>query len=221
VSKLLKASLVIFDLDGTLIDSAPDIHRAINRMLAQLGGAPLLLPEVRHMMGDGSPALVQRALAACHLQGIDENAALQAFLGFYAEEPTAQTRPYPGVAETLERLRQRGLELALCTNKAASLTHVILERLQLRQYFSPVIGGDSLPYRKPDPRVLLHVLQGAGTAPGGAILVGDSEVDAEAARAVHMPFVLMTLGYHRGPLASIPCDAALEDIRNLPELVAP
>jgi phosphoglycolate phosphatase len=221
VSKLLKTSFVIFDLDGTLIDSAPDIHCAINRMLAQLGSAPLSLAELRDLIGDGSLALVRRALAARQLQGIDQNAALESFLAFYAEEPTAQTRLYAGVPETLDRLRQRGLELALCTNKATFLTHVILERLGLRQYFSPVIGGDSFPYRKPDPRVLLHVLDGSGRAPGEAILVGDSEVDAEAARSAGMPFVLMTLGYRRGPLASIPYDAAIEDIRNLPELVAP
>lgn len=219
--KPLHATQVIFDLDGTLIDSAPDIHRAINRMLKKLGGAPLSLPELRQLIGDGSLALVQRALAARHLQGADESAALQSFLGFYAEEPTAHTRLYPGVPGTLDRLQQRGLALALCTNKADALTRVILEQLRLRPYFSQVVGGDSLGFRKPDPRVLLHVLAASGTAPDAAVLVGDSEIDAATAQAAGVPFVLVTGGYHRGDLASIPRQAAIDDLSVLPELIAP
>lgn len=215
----LKATEVIFDLDGTLIDSAPDIHRAINLLLEQLGGAPLSLAEVRGLIGDGARALIQRVLAARHLTHADPEAALQGFLDFYAREPTAHTRLYAGVPETLERLLGQRLGLALCTNKPFHLAEVILERLKLRQYFSRVVGGDSLPFRKPDPRVLLHLLAASGTSPTAALLVGDSEIDATTASSAGVRFVLMTYGYHRGDLAHITCDAALEDIRLLPELI--
>ena len=217
---LLRLKQVIFDLDGTLIDSAPDLHRAVNLMLAQLGTAPLPLAQVRGMVGDGAAALIQRSLSACSLSGADEAAALEAFLAFYAQDPTAHTRIYPGVPETLDLLRERGIQLAICTNKPAGLTHTILERLGLLEYFPHVLGGDSLPFRKPDPRMLLHLLAAMGTDPAAALLVGDSEVDAATARSASVPFVLVTYGYHRGPIAQIPYLTAIEDLRALPALLA-
>jgi phosphoglycolate phosphatase len=212
---------IVFDLDGTLIDSAPDLHRAINLMLAKLGAAPLALQEVRGMVGDGASALIQRALAARHLSGAHLAAALQTFLGLYAEDPTACTRLYPEIPETLEILRNQGLRLAICTNKPSGLTHAILGRLRLAAYFQQVVGGDSLPYRKPDPRMLLHLLDASGTDPGTALLVGDSEIDAATAQAAGVPFVLVTYGYHRGPLAQIPCLAAIDQIRALLNWIEP
>ena len=203
---LMQPAVAVFDLDGTLIDSAADLHRAVNRMLTELGCAPLPLAEVRTMIGDGVSVL-------------DPATALPLFLRHYEADPAELTRLYPGVHATLERLRARGVTLAICTNKPARVTRVILGRLGIEQHFSRVIGGDSLPFRKPDPRALLELLNDLGAAPAASLMVGDSEVDAATAQAAGVPFVLMTHGYHRGPLHDIACVAALDHFDELAGLV--
>jgi phosphoglycolate phosphatase len=209
----------IFDLDGTLIDSAPDLHQAVNRMLAQHGRAPLSLAQVRGMVGDGAGKLIEQVLAARGLSAALQAAALRSFLAFYEEEPLVHTQLYPGVPETLQELKDRGLPLALCTNKPEAPTREILARLDLARYFGQVIGGDTHPFRKPDPRMLLSLLE-PSVSPGSAVLVGDSEVDAATAAAAGVPFVLMSYGYHRGPLEGIASLARLDDMRALPALLA-
>jgi phosphoglycolate phosphatase len=210
---------VVFDLDGTLIDSAPDMHRAVNLMLADLGCAPLTLPEIRTMVGDGASALIARALAARQCVSADPTKALAVFLAHYEDEPTTHTRPFPGVAATLERLQAAGLTLAVCTNKPGRLTQIILERLDIERYFERILAGDSLPFRKPDPRALLEVIDGFGTAKAATLMVGDSEVDAATAQAASVPFVLMTYGYHRGPIADISSIATLDHFGELATLL--
>lgn len=215
----MRPSAVVFDLDGTLIDSAPDLAAAINRMLADLGGEPLSVPEVRRMIGDGVAMLVARALAARQCEHVDPAAASRLFMQHYESDATQCTTAFPGVEEALRSLSAVGIPLALCTNKPARITADILESLGLDRYFARVVGGDSLPFRKPDPRVLLAILEGFDARPEGALLVGDSEVDAATAGAAGVPFVLMKHGYHRGPVAAIPCLAALDDFAELPALV--
>jgi phosphoglycolate phosphatase len=144
---------------------------------------------------------------------------LALFLEHYEAEPTAFTRTYPDVHETLDRLRAHGLALALCTNKPARLTQMILERLEIDRYFVRVIAGDSLPFRKPDPRALLAVLTGLDTPMAAALMVGDSEVDAATAQAAGVPFILMTYGYHRGPIDGIASIATLDRFHELATLL--
>jgi len=215
----VQPALVVFDLDGTLIDSAPDMHRAVNLMLADMGCPPLSLPEIRTMVGDGASALIARALAARQCVTADPTKALEQFLEHYEENPTAFTPTFPGVPETLERLRAIGLTLAICTNKPTRLTHMILERLGINRFFVRVIAGDTLPFRKPDPRALIEVLNVFGTPPAAAIMVGDSEVDAATAHAANVPFVLMTYGYHRGPIDGISSIATLDHFAELATLL--
>jgi phosphoglycolate phosphatase len=215
----MQPALLVFDLDGTLIDSAPDMHRAVNLMLDGLGCAPLSLPDIRSMVGDGASALIARALAARQCVTADPAAALALFLEHYEAEPTAFTRTFPDVHTTLERLRAHGLMLALCTNKPARLTGMILERLEIEKYFVRVIAGDSLPFRKPDPRALLSVLTGFDTPSAATIMVGDSEVDAATAQAAGVPFILMTYGYHRGPIDGISSIATLDHFHELATLL--
>jgi len=210
---------VIFDLDGTLIDSAPDLQHALNRMLAGYGCEPLPLVKVRAMVGDGAGVLIERALAACGLPVSAHSEALGAFLAFYNQDPVIHTQLYPGVVETLERLAQRGHRLALCTNKPEAPAREILARMQLAHYFPQVAGGDTFPFRKPDKRMLLALLEATGVAPDRAVLVGDSEVDSATALNAQVPFVLMSYGYHRAPLAQISNHAVLDDLRVLPELL--
>jgi phosphoglycolate phosphatase len=215
----VQPALVVFDLDGTLIDSAPDMHRAVNLMLADLGCPPLSLPEIRTMVGDGASALIARALAARQCVTADPTKSLDEFLEHYEANPTAVTQTFPGVSETLERLQAFGLTLAICTNKPSRLTHMILESLGIARFFVRVIAGDSLPFRKPDPRALLEVLNVFGTPPAAALMVGDSEVDAATAHAANVPFILMTYGYHRGPIDSISSIATLDHFAELATLL--
>jgi len=215
----MSPALIVFDLDGTLIDSAPDLAAAVNGMLADFGCAPLALPEVRRMIGDGVAMLVARALAARGCADADPAAAGRLFMQHYASDPTARTTAFPGADQALAALRAAAIPLALCTNKPARVTSRILHSLGLEGYFARVIGGDSLPFRKPDPRVLLAILEALDAPPAGALLVGDSEVDAATASAAGVRFVLMTHGYHRGAVEAIPCIAALAGFAELPALV--
>ena len=215
----MPCSLVVFDLDGTLIDSAPDLAAAVNAMLAHFGAAPLALAEVRGMIGEGMALLVARALAARGREGVDAEQARRVFLERYTTESTCRTVLYPGVRSALETLRADGVTLAVCTNKPESLALGILERLRLARYFAQCLGGDSLPFRKPDPRMLLTILKAHGTAATEALLVGDSEIDAATAREAGVPFVLMTHGYRRGPIEDMVCAVALERFDELPAFV--
>ena len=190
---------VVFDLDGTLIDSRPDIATAANRMRAELGLASLALDEVGRMMGEGSRNLVRRALAP----GWPAMAAMDAdrfersharFLEHYATVCTAETRAYEGVPELLEACGSRW-PLALLTNKPIAMTRALVEALDWGRFFRVVIGGDSLPYRKPDGRGLLAVAAALESAPATTLLVGDSRIDAETARAAGTQFVWAEWGY--------------------------
>jgi len=212
-------SLVVFDLDGTLVDSAADLAVAINAMLADFGCEPLSVAQVRLMIGDGVAMLVARALAARHCRHADPAAAERVFMRHYESDATALTTAFPDVAEALRALRDEGIPLAVCTNKPARISAEILDTLGLGAYFTRVIGGDSLPFRKPDPRVLLELAAAFAVRPDSSLLVGDSEVDAQTARSAGMPFVLMKHGYRRGPAEGIPCLAALEGFGELPALV--
>jgi phosphoglycolate phosphatase len=216
----MQAALVIFDLDGTLIDSAADLHCAVNRMLSDFGCDPLPLGKVRSMVGDGAAMLISRALAARQCAAPDPAEALQRFLNHYEAEPTTFTQLYPGVHATLESLRARGVPLAICTNKPAHLTNRILKKLGIEAHFGRVIGGDTLPFRKPDPRTLLELLNGLGAAAAASLMVGDSEVDAETAHAAGVPFALMTYGYHRGPIDRISRVAAFDRFPELADFIA-
>jgi phosphoglycolate phosphatase len=210
---------VIFDLDGTLIDSAPDLQLAVNRMLAGYGRGPLPVTQIRRMVGDGAGALIERVLDASGLPDALQGEAVHAFLAFYAEDPVTHTQLYPGALETLDALKERGLPLALCTNKPEAPAREVLTRLHLAEYFPQVVGGDTFPFRKPDPRMLLRLLA-PGTSPLSAVLVGDSEVDAATAQAAGVPFILMSYGYHRTPLAQLTSTAVLDDLRALPGVLA-
>lgn len=212
-------ALVIFDLDGTLIDSAADLAVAINAMLAGYGREPLPVGEVRRMVGDGVAMLVARALAARDCRPPEPAEAERSFMRHYESNATSLTTVFPGAAQALQALSAAGVPLAVCTNKPERIATGILASLGLARYFARVIGGDSLPFRKPDPRVVLTLLEAFAARAEDSLLVGDSEVDAATARAAEVPFVLMKHGYRRGPVEGIACRAALENFAELPALV--
>jgi phosphoglycolate phosphatase len=195
--------VLVFDLDGTLIDSIGDLNEAANRLLAELGRPGLTAAEMRPMVGDGAGKLIERVLAARPGPPADAEAALARFLALYEAAPATATRPYPEVAATLAELRADGYRLAVCTNKPERVTRLILDRLALAQYFELIVGGDTMPFRKPDPRLLIHVAAALDVALDRILLIGDSEVDAATAEAAGVPFVLMTYGYRRGSVEAI------------------
>jgi phosphoglycolate phosphatase len=186
---------LIFDLDGTLVDSAPDLTTALNALLAELDRPALAESTVRAMIGDGAGVLVQRGLAASGLSDTDPASALKRFLALYRDCLIDQTRAYPEVEATLERLKAQGHKLGICTNKPIDPTRRILSALKLERFFGAVIGGDSLPRRKPDPEPLLAAIAGLGGATKTAIMIGDSANDMLCARAASVPGILIPSDY--------------------------
>jgi phosphoglycolate phosphatase len=208
---------IVFDLDGTLIDSAPDIHAAVAAMLAAEGRPPLPLATVTAFIGNGVPVLVARVIAATGLPAGDHARLTEAFHAAYEADPVRLTQPYPGVRAALDAVRADGLALGICTNKPEGVTRDILARLGLAHVFGAVVGGDSLPVRKPDPAGLLACFGQLGAA--GGLYVGDSEVDAETAERAEVPFGLFTRGYRRGPAEAMRAAFAFDDFAHLPDLV--
>ncbi|UJJ30353.1 phosphoglycolate phosphatase [Halopseudomonas maritima] len=198
--------LVMFDLDGTLIDSVPDLAGAVDVMLDQLGRAPAGVDKVRHWVGNGARVLVRRALAddiehASISEG-DTEQALALFLEAYAGDHSRSTL-YPGVRPLLDALQQVGVPLALITNKPSRFVPELLAEKQLDGYFRWLVGGDTLPVQKPDPAALNWVMQQAGVVAGQALFVGDSRSDVLAAKAAGVPVVAVSYGYNHGqPIAA-------------------
>ena len=209
---------VIFDLDGTLIDSAPDIHAAANRLMAQHGFAAFTPDETRSFIGSGVPHFITCCLTA---RGRAGDGALRARMieEFIADYETAVTltQVYPGVMGALDGLAGADLALGLCTNKPKGPAHAVLAHLGLDGYFPVIIGGDSLTVRKPDPAPLQATAAALGAR--DVIFVGDSEVDAETAARAGVPFVLYTEGYRKGPVKRITHDRAFSDFTDLPGLI--
>lgn len=213
----MEGFLLVFDLDGTLVDSAPDLHAALNEMLRERGCRPLSLVQVKRMIGDGVPALVARALAASGVDPAEAAAALLRFLDIYEATATHLTRPYPGVPETLETLRRSGYRTAICTNKPQRATIAVLRGLDLLPLFDGIAGGDRFSAKKPDPGHLLALIGELGGTPGATAMIGDSENDAASARAAAVPLLLMRYGYARVDPETLAADALLDHFSDLPE----
>ena len=211
--------LVMFDLDGTLIDSVPDLAVAVDHMLLEMGRPPAGLAAVREWVGNGAPVLVRRALAgAIDHAGVDDDEAargLELFMQAYADGHEL-TVVYPGVRDTLKWLHKQGVEMALITNKPERFVAPLLDQMKIGRYFRWIIGGDTLPQQKPDPTALLHVLKMAGVSPGEALFVGDSRSDVLASKAAGVACVAMSYGYNHGrPIAEESPALVIEDLREL------
>jgi len=205
-------NVLIFDLDGTLIDSAPDLHRSLNAVLAEQGRAAVPLAAIRAMVGDGAARLVERGFA--DTGRAVEPAALaslvQRFLLHYSAGRHALTRPFPGVVDTLATLHEQGCRLGVCTNKPYDPTMEILELLGLTRFFGAVTGGDSLPVRKPAPGHLLGTLDLLGAAADNAVMIGDSANDVAVARAAGVPAIVVRYGYTRTPVEELGADTIID-----------
>jgi phosphoglycolate phosphatase len=211
---------IIFDLDGTLIDSAPDIHACVNDVLGQHGTPPLTLDQVRSFIGGGVDVLWHKVIAAQELLDAKKADYIAAFMTCY-QDATQLTQLFPDVAQTLETLADRGHPLGICTNKPLAVTQAILTHFRISHLFGCVIGGNSVPERKPHPAPLRAALQMLGADPRQpkAIYVGDSEFDAACAAAVPVPFLIYTQGYRQTPVEDLPHLAAFDDFSALPALI--
>lgn len=193
---------LLFDLDGALVDSAPDLWGSMNHVLTKRHYEPLPLERVRHLVGHGARALLARGFwgeeAAPPTDDPEFEAAITEFLDHYRLHLTDNSRPFPGVEETVTRLKNIGFSMAVVTNKPESLARLMLDQLNLSPFFSVVVGGDSLPTRKPDPHPLLAALEQLHTPPSLGIMAGDSETDLLAARNAGIPIILFSYGYNRG-----------------------
>jgi len=216
---------VLFDLDGTLLDTAADISVALNRALAEQRLATLPAAEVRVLIGRGVPTLIERAVARLGAAGQSSDAALllQRFHFHYErihELGEMQTRVYPGVTAGLKGLHALGLRLAVVTNKPKKAAIGLLTRLGLSQWIDVVVGGDTGMHRKPHPQPLLSACEELEVRPAHALMVGDSLTDVLAARAAGLAVVCVPYGYNEGadPRA-LPCDAFVESVDGLPALL--
>ncbi len=188
-------STVIFDLDGTLIDSAPDLHAATNHTLNHMGRPPVELRDVRHMVGHGARKMIELGLRATGGQdNIDIDGLMPTFLDYYLANISNHTKPFDGVLDMLETLNSDGLKVGLCTNKSIGLTLPLLEELGLQNYFQAISGGDSFDFKKPDGRHITHTAKQM-KASGPIMMVGDSINDVAAAKDANLDSIAVSFGY--------------------------
>ena len=211
--------LIMFDLDGTLVDSVPDLAVAVDKMLVTLGREPVGLGAVRNWIGNGAPVLVRRALAndLDHSAVDDELAerALAIFMEAYADKHEF-TVVYPGVRETLKWLQKKGVEMALITNKPERFVAPLLDEMKLGRFFRLIVGGDTLPQQKPDPAALFFVMKMANVPASQSLFVGDSSSDVRAAKAAGVACVALSYGYNHGrPIAEESPALVIDDLRRL------
>lgn len=211
---------VLIDLDGTLVDTAPDIFEAVCRLLQDLGAAPLSFDAVRGFIGNGVPTLIRRVLHASAATHIDERLALALFQRHYGDTNGRYGPVFPGVREGLAALRQAGYRLGCVTNKFQTATAALLDIHALTPWFDVVVAGDTLSQMKPAPEPLLHACRALHASSERCVLVGDSHVDVAAARAAQMPVYIVRYGY---PGAdghdALQCDAFIDSLEELPAIL--
>jgi phosphoglycolate phosphatase len=213
--------ILIFDLDGTLVDSAPDLAAALNATLAAAGRQAVTPAAVRKMIGDGIAKLVERGFAATGaVPPAPEFAArLAEFSAIYQARSIELTRPYPGVEATLALLVGRGHRLGVCTNKPNAATRIVLEGLGLARHIEAFVGGDTAPARKPDPRHYIATLDALGAGRARSVMIGDSEVDVALARAAGVPAIVVSHGYARTDPRSLGADFVIDGMAELPAIL--
>jgi phosphoglycolate phosphatase len=198
---------LVFDLDGTLVETAPDLHAALNHTLASKNLAPVSLETVRNLIGDGAKAMIRKGLVhhGVHVDEDEVTARLwPTFLDYYRANITRFSTPFEACVDALNDLRMNGAKLAVCTNKSQALAELVLAGLQLDDLFSSVVGGDVLGTKKPDGAHIIETVRRGGGDPARAIMVGDAWTDERAARDARLPFVFVSFGY--GTLSDQPYD---------------
>tara|TARA_R110002072_G_scaffold72335_10_gene172937 strand:- start:2231 stop:2911 length:681 start_codon:yes stop_codon:yes gene_type:complete len=215
MSDCFQGAGIAFDLDGTLVDTAPDLVRALNAVIAEDGLAPIPLDEVRAMVGRGARVLIERAYAArkTRLAPDRVDPHVDRFIEIYRNGIADLSKPFPGCAEMLESLLKRGARLSVCTNKPSVLADLLIKQIGFSGYFERVIGPDRTDAKKPDAA---HFFSAIGDAGPNAALVGDSEPDAACGRAAGIPVILMSHGYSEIPVSALGADRILDHFSDVP-----
>lgn len=214
--------IVVFDLDGTLVDTAPDLIATLNAVLAQQGVAPVSFDEARGMIGGGVKLLLERALVAhgARFTPDDLNALYHIYLDLYAASIAERSRPFPGVVDALDALAAQGCTFAVCTNKLEWLSLRLLDALGLTERFAAICGQDTFAIPKPDPEMFRRTVARAGGDPGRSLMIGDSRTDIDTARAAGAPVVAVDFGYTETPVALLSPDRVISHYDQLPAIAA-
>ncbi len=213
---------IAFDLDGTLVDTAPDLIAALNVVLVEQGVPPAPIAAVRLLVGHGLRGMLLRAyhLAGLTISDAEIKALMPRLLAVYIDRIARESRPFPGCVEALAALRARGAALAVCTNKAIGLTRTLLSEIDMSRHFDALVGGDELPTKKPDPAMLLEAIARAGGDPARAIMVGDASPDVGAAKAAGVPCIVLSFGYNDVPAAELGGDLLIDHYDDLASAIS-
>jgi phosphoglycolate phosphatase len=218
----LSGAVVAFDLDGTLVDTAPDLVGTLNVILAEEGLKPLAMAHARDLIGHGARRLIERGFQAAGepLEAERMGGLFDRFIARYRDHLADESRPFPGCVAALEALKTQGARLAVCTNKPTALSQALLSALDMAALFDAVVGPDAAPAAKPDPRHLEAAILAAGGRADRALMVGDAATDAGAARALRVPLVLVSFGYTETPAAELEPDVLIDHFDQLPDAAA-
>jgi phosphoglycolate phosphatase len=210
---------IVFDLDGTLVDTAPDLIGALNHVLAAEGLPPLPLDRARNLIGAGARKLIERGLEAEGrvADGPELTRLTKDFIDHYAAHIADESQPFEGLSTALDALEARGCRFAVCTNKLEWLSRLLLDKLDLSRRFAAICGADTFGVAKPDPAILRQTIALAGGEPRSSLMVGDSGPDVGAARRASIPVIGVTFGYTEVPVAELKPDRLITHMRDLPE----
>jgi phosphoglycolate phosphatase len=218
---MMRPPIIVFDLDGTLVDTAPDLIDTLDFILAREGLPLVPYAEARRLIGGGAKMMMERALQMegriCTPAALDQ--LYGEFVGHYAERIADRSRPFPGLEPALDALAARGHRFAVCTNKLEWLSRRLLDALGLTAYFAAICGQDTFGVQKPDPEMLRRTIARADGSPERAVMVGDSATDIQTARAARVPVVGVDFGYTEIPLAQLKPDRLIGSFADLPTAV--
>lgn len=218
----LSGCTIAFDLDGTLAETAGDMHTALNKVLVAEGLPPATLPDVRNFVGAGARALIIRAFGVhgIHHEDARLDQLTEAYIAAYATDICTHSTPFPGVVEALERLKSLGAALCVCTNKRTDLSKRLLDALDLSQHFAAIVGADIPRNRKPHPDHFIHAVRAANGDPARSLMIGDSSNDVQSAKAAGAPVVVYAYGYTDTAPDLLGADAVFKHFDDLPDLAA-
>lgn len=213
--------MIVFDLDGTLIDTAPDLIDTLNVLLAREGLAPVSYDAARTMIGGGARAMIARGLEAEGRTVVpaDLDRMFVEFIAHYTQHIADRSRPFPGLVDALDELEASGFRFAVCTNKLERLSRILLDALKLSGRFAAICGQDTFGVQKPDPEVLRRTIAAAGGIPRHAIMIGDSLTDIRTARAAGVPVIAVDFGYSERPVSEYGPDRIISHFAQLPAAV--
>jgi phosphoglycolate phosphatase len=211
---------LVFDLDGTLVDTAPDLVAATNHVLEHVGLPPIDDKSLRPFIGHGARVMIERATATAKLSEETRERLLERFLDYYGAHIAVASRPFEGAVDALTRFQAAGAKLAVCTNKREGMSRLLLDALDLSRFFAAVAGGDTLASRKPHPGHLLGTIRLAGGEASRAVMIGDSNVDIATAKAAGVPVVAVSFGYTDTPIRDFGPDAVIDHYRELEPAIA-